>query len=200
MDKQIKQVEKTTKKTKKKRKPNYILITGLIVMLIPIITLGVILVASLEKQGVPVIENRFEGDLAPEITEEMLLSLQSISVEGAQAIEVTLITGTVRISVDVSDDATYEQIRAINDEVIGQVSAITPLSTYFTNHDGIKMYDLEVHTYNVIPKEGVEIAQIYTIFTKTGGAEEPTWNVVSSPKSPEVADSLLNPVKPEAIE
>lgn len=196
MDQKNKAVETTTKKTKKKRKPNYILIVGIIVMMIPVIALGVILVSSLEERGVPVVENRFENSLNPAITDEMMTQINAISVPNAEKIEATLITGTLRISVDMNNDATWEQIYAANDDVVAQLNAIAPFDVYFTNHDGIKMYDVEIHTYNLIPSEGEETAQIYTIYTKTGGGEG-VFNVVSSPKDEEVANELLNPTIPE---
>ena len=58
------------------------------------------------------------------------------------------------------------------------------------------MYDLEIHTYNVVSGEN----QIYYVLTKTGGAETYIIDVLTSPKNQSISDSILNPQPEEPTE
>ncbi|MGL5540663.1 MAG: hypothetical protein ACRDBX_03400 [Erysipelotrichaceae bacterium] len=184
-------------KAKKKRKPNYILIVGIIVILIPVILLASILLTSLEKKGVPVIENRFENQLNPAITEEQLTTLStSLTTDNVENITVNLNTGTLRVMINAADAATMDQIKAVRDEIVKQVYAILPMETYFTNQANVKMYDFELQVYNFIPEEG-QTGQIHLSYVKNAAAESAIADTLTAPKDKEVADNLMNPVKPE---
>ncbi|MGL5978998.1 MAG: hypothetical protein ACRCZJ_08395 [Erysipelotrichaceae bacterium] len=185
--------EKKDLKIKKKKKPNYILIVGLIVIFIPVIFLGVILLGSLEKKGEPVVENRFNSQLDPAITEEQIASLNQITIEGMESISVNLKTGTVRVLVDMKDDATADEIEAARTEVVSKIKEQLPIETYFTNTATVKMYDLEVNVFNYIANDENRDGYLHYAYTKTGAAEKGSNNTISSPRDKDVANELLNP-------
>ncbi len=184
-------------KITKKRKINWVLVTGIVVLLIPVALLGTILLGQLEKPGTVIVEDRFENQLNPAISEEQLTKVGQISVEGMESLETSLTTGTLRFTVKTSDDANIDQIKSVNEAVVAAIYAILPEETYFTNSETTNMYDLEVHTYDFIDTDKALEGEDYVVYTRTGGGEGGTIDVVTQAKDQEVADKLLNPDKGE---
>lgn len=195
-----KTVKKETKpKTpSKKKKPNWILWIGLAVVVIPCIILLYIIIGTKENAGVPVVSDRFENEIDPAISSDDLAWLQdNLTYEEAESVSVNLISATLRINVNTLDDLNADVIDALCDAVYNKVAERLPIEKYFTNReeDGkkIKMYDIEIHIYNVIPDETTTVAQIYKVKAKTGAAEAPHTDTLSSPKDEDVSEGLLNP-------
>lgn len=177
-------------------KPNYVLWTGIVIILIPLVVLAYILISSIEKTGEPVIGNRFDDELDPAITTEQVNKVkEQLNFEQVENVEVNLKAATLRITINVKDDTSEESIKNLLNESYNKVNETLPVETYFTNKENVKMYDLEIHVYNVIPDETTTISQIHYVRTKTGGAETYTDNVDSRAKDEELANTLLNPNK-----
>ncbi|MEG0275254.1 MAG: hypothetical protein RR690_08995, partial [Longicatena sp.] len=187
--------QQTDAPTKKiKRKPNYILWTGLIVLLIPVLILVYILFGSMEKTGVPINGSRFDNALDPAISSKQLKSVKgALAIEGVESVNVSLKTGTLRITINTVDDMALEQVQNVANQAYESVNSVLPIGTYFTDTKKIQMYDLEISVYNVIPDETTQVAQSYVIKSKSASKEEPALQIVSQPKDENVANSLLNP-------
>ncbi len=167
-----KQTNKTnTKKVKKPSKINWILLFTITVIAIPLCILGYILLTSVDTQGEPVEGERFVNQLDPAIPEGKLEELeQALMVDGVESVSINLKSATLRINVNTVDTLTFDQMNALVGQLYHSVDTILPTATYFTNTDGVKMYDLEIHTYNFIPEEGQE-GQIYAIAHKNAAEE-----------------------------
>lgn len=160
------------------------------------VVLAYILISSIEKTGEPVIGNRFDDELDPAITSEQVTKVKELlNFEQVENVEVNLKAATLRITMNVKDDTSEESIKNILNESYNKVNETLPVETYFTNKENVKMYDLEIHVYNVIPDETTTISQIHYVRTKTGGAETYTDNVDSRAKDENLANTLLNPNK-----
>lgn len=193
-------MSKATTKSSRKKKPNIILWLGIIVLLIPCIILGIVLASSLEKTGEPVVVNRFKNELNPAITESDLSKLQGALVyENVDKIEVNLKSATLRIMVNIADSMEEGDILWLIDNAYTKVAELLPIETYFTNSPTTKMYDLEIHVYNVT-KGSDALPQIYYTKSKSAGAEAPIVDHFSQAKKPELSENLLNPPEPEEQE
>lgn len=164
-----------------------------IVIVVPLLLFLYIYLGAKESSGKPIVGNRFDNSLNPAITNKELDSLKSsLTFEGADAVEINLISATLRINIDAKDDIKEAQVKSIVEDAYEKVNKILPIDTYFTNNKSEKMYDLEVHVYNYIPddKKPAE-KQIYMIKTKTAAAKNPNISIPSSPKNKEIAEKLL---------
>ncbi|MEG1733074.1 MAG: hypothetical protein RR986_04650 [Longicatena sp.] len=172
--------------------------TAGIVLLIPLLLLAYIYLGAKESSGKPTAGNRFDNSLNPAISAKQTDQLKtSLKVDGVENVEVNLISATLRISIDVRDDANADTITAIMNSSYDQVNGVVPIETYFTNNKkNDKMYDLEIHVYNYIPDEKKPAdGQVYMIKTKTSAAKEANVSTPSSPKNKEISDKLLTEQK-----
>ena len=95
---------------------------------------------------------------------------------------------------DIADDAGADTANAKADEIYGVITSVLDPSVYFTQADGKKMYDLEIHVYNL--KDNRESDEfVYVIETKTSGMESPLKQTVSEPIDAELAQSLRDAVE-----
>lgn len=199
MAKQMKKVKKpqkiqTTIKEKKPKQGHKLVWFTIIVIAIPCIIVGYVLITSLGGQNKPVAGNRFgKGDLDPEITSEMVKQIdgEMMNIEGVEAVETNLKSATLRISLDISDDASSDTAASICDKAYSIVDSICPVSTYFTNTEEGKMYDLEIAAYTYLvddahPLEG----QVYVQLTKTGAGNKVVDNMNSAKNQ-----DLVNQIK-----
>lgn len=169
----------------------------LILVLAPFVVLGWILFSASRDTGKPVLGNRYEGDLDPAITEKQMDQVESAvkGLSGQDDAFVTMKTATLRVYVDMPDDATEDQCNAKADEVYNTVAGILDPAVYFTKTDSEKMYDLEIHVYTLperTDKDGENF--VYVIDTKTSGMTDPQKQTVSVAKNQEVADQLRQDV------
>lgn len=195
--KKTKQPKEKTKKEKKKRKPNWLLRITVVVIAVPVIILAVILLLSLRDSDTPVTGSRFDDELDPAITEEDLTSLEEALVyDNVDSIEINLISATLRINVDVSDDMGKDSIKSLAKQIYDQVDELLPIETYFTNTDETKMYDLEINVYNYIPDDDDDDdsndsdGQIWYILHKNASEEEYGTDTPTDVKNEEVVESM----------
>lgn len=178
------------KKVKKSGKqPNYMMWVIIGILIIPCIILFSILMQAFEDTGTPIIGNRFDDALDPEISDDLLEKIENIKIDGCE-ISVNLATATLRISVDCPDTATREQVEAYMNDAYNKVIAIVPAETYFTNKKDVRMYDLEVHAFNT-NDENSTIVFIHLAKIKTGAQEGAAITDFTTAKNPETSDGLL---------
>lgn len=182
-----------TKTKNKNKKPHVVLVLVLIVLLVPMILLGTILYSTLEDSSKPVVGQRYQNELDPEITEENIQSLENIlSIDNAENIEINFKSARVAILIDMNDNASKDTIKNAVTSAFKKVNEVLPINTYFTNRvDGetiTKMYDLQIDAYNVVSGED----QIHYVLTKTGAQEDENIQLVSSPKDKDVANDVLS--------
>lgn len=145
--------EKTTKKTKKKKKKtlaDYILIFGIIIILIPCIGLGYFLYQAQKENDTPILGKRTDNERTAEITQAQLdtLSTAMNALSSVEKAEVHLQVSTLRIYLDISDNENIEDIEETIKAAYAAVDSQLPIDQYFTNRNGAREYDLEIHAYN----------------------------------------------------
>lgn len=188
----------TKRSVKKKTHRTGILFTiCLILVLAPFVVFGWILFSSSMDTGTPVLGNRYEGDLDPAITKDQLTQVEDAvsALSGQDSCFVTMKTATLRVYVDIADDASEETANAKADEVYNVVASILDPSVYFTKTDSKKMYDMEIHVYTIPEKTGADGENfVYVIDTKTSNMSSPAKQTVSVAKNQAVADQLRQDV------
>lgn len=165
----------------------------LVVILIPFLIIGYVVLTSMGGQNQPVIGNRFDSkDLNPAITQDQISEVQTAvaSIGGVEKAEVNLKSATLRISLDVADNADANACNAIAQEALNQVKGILPLETYFTNTEEAKMYDLEIDAYNFLIDENHPDGQVDIKVYKSGAGQVITQNITEA-KDPELAEQLV---------
>jgi len=186
--------QKKASKTKVKRKLDtsmIIIVVGLVIIAIPFLVLGGILLSDSLKTGTPISGDRFNADLDPAITEKDLDEVQKavFGLDEVESAEVILKTATLRVYLDTTDALTKEQAQALAEEAYTEVTDILSVSTYFSQQGTKKMYDLEIHVYNLSEnRESDEF--VYVIANKSSSMEEKIVQIVSEPKDPELAQQL----------
>lgn len=190
----------TQKKTPvKKRKiskihwPTVVLILSLVLIAIPTVAIGKVLYDAFAATGTPLFGNRFDLDLNPKITSEQLSELESkISEEVlVDDVNITLISASLRVNVDVSDEITLEELTTLATALYSHVAAVLPVDTYFKMNESSKMYDLELHIFNNLELKDDDSYK-YLIFLLNSVMEEPLIQLVSDPKNPEFVEELYN--------
>lgn len=190
----------TQKKTPvKKRKiskihwPTVVLILSLVLIAIPTVAIGKVLYDAFAATGTPLFGNRYDLDLNPKITSEQLSELESkISEEVlVDDVNITLISASLRVNVDVSDEITLEELTTLATALYSHVAAILPVETYFKMNETSKMYDLELHIFNNLELKDDDSYK-YLIFLLNSVMEEPLIQLVSDPKNPEFVEELYN--------
>lgn len=190
----------TQKKTNVKKKtlskihwPTVILILSLVLLSVPTVVIGKVLYDAFAATGTPLFGNRYDMDLDPAITEEQLteLKIKISSEELVEDVTVTLISASLRISVDVRDDITLEQLTPLATTLYSHVVTVLPVETYFKMNETSKMYDLELHIVNNFELKE-EDSYKYLIFVLNSIMEEPLIQLVSDPKNPEYVKELYD--------
>ena len=137
------------------------------------------------------------GDLDPAITKENISTIEDSvsSIEGIESDFTNLSSATLRVYAKVADDATADVATAKAQEIYTAVSAVLDPSVYFTKADGKKMYDLEIHVYNLDEDQDRTADNfVYVIETKTSNMSEPSAQTVSEARFPELAQRLRDDV------
>lgn len=192
--------EKTTNKTVKKTgilESDWIVRITALVILIPVVIVTVLLLTSIDKSGEPVEGKRFKNQLVNEIEDSHISEIEgALSYSNVDAVQVSLKSATLRILIDANDGVGAADIEALANDAYTKVTSILPIETYFTNlvdgEDTIKMYDLEINVYNLIPDETNKDSQIYAVKYKNASAAESGFDWITTPRNEEVSDSLLN--------
>lgn len=165
----------------------------LILLVTPPAVLGWILYSSQQDTGKPVLGNRYEGDLDPAITMDQMTAIENgvAALEGIEASRVEMPTATLRVYADIADDADADAANSKADEIYGVITGILDPSVYFTQADGKKMYDVEVHVYNhQKSQETDDDGFVYVIKSKSSSMSEPRSQTVSQPVNAELAQKL----------
>ncbi len=182
---------KTSKRVKRKLSRSAILlIAGLIIILIPCIIFGGILLSAALNTGTPIFGERYTGDLDPAIEDSEIEAItETISaMDDVESVNITLISGQLRVNVNVSDDLTSDEIAEMIETLYEAVIEELPIETYFTSTDDRKMYDLAINVYNYIDAD--DDGMIYYILTKNAMMEEYEIQLVSEPVDEELASEL----------
>lgn len=160
-------------------------------ILAPFAVMGYILYTSSRDSSKPVFGSRYAGDLDPAITTEQIGQISEAvkGIEGVESGNATMTTATLRIYADVKDDANADYAKAKADEIYTAVSAVLNPDVYFTQADGKKMYDLEIHVYNLAENRDSD-AFVYVIEEKNSAMKKPKKQVVSEPKNAKLAERL----------
>ncbi len=191
--------KKSTKKVKKRKQNSKIKVAFwicLALVVIPILVFGWILVSAALDTGTPILGSRYKNDLDPAITKSELEEIKSATngISGVEKTTVELATATLRVYADVDDTASVDTCKTIASQVYSAVTSVLDPSVYFSQHDDMKMYDLEVHVYTKVSSSSDEDFN-YVIETKTSSMSEPITQVVSEPIDAELAQQLRDDVE-----
>jgi NADH:ubiquinone oxidoreductase subunit 5 (subunit L)/multisubunit Na+/H+ antiporter MnhA subunit len=185
---------KNNSKRKEKVKQGHKLVwLTLIIIAIPCIIVGYVLLTSMEEQNAPVAGNRFTGnDISPQITNTAVSELESemLSIEGVESASANLLSATLRVHLNMVDDASEELVNSAIEQAYEIVNTTLPIETYFTNTDDGKMYDLEIDAYNyIVDADHPAEQQIYIVLTKTGAGNKVV-DVMTTAKDPELVSEI----------
>ena len=196
-----KQTQDAAKKKVAKKKRNlhttgFIFWICLILIIAPLAILGWILMSSYMDSGTPVLGNRYEGDLDPAITKDQMAEVETAigELSDIEAYSVQMVTATMRVYVDIPDSWNVDQAKEKSKEVYKTVQKILDTDVYFTQQDGKKMYDLEVHVYNLTENRDSD-EFVYVIRNKTSSMPKSRVAVVSEPRDAALAEQLRKDVE-----
>ena len=182
---------KTSKRAKRKLSRSAILlIVGLVIILVPCAIFGGILLNAVLDTGTPIFGDRYTGDLDPAIEDSEIEAITATieAMDNVDSVTITLISGQLRVNVNVSDELTSEEIAEMVELFYEAVVEELPIETYFTSTDDRKMYDLSINVYNYIDAE--DEGMIYYILTKNAMMEEYEIQLVSEAVDEELASEL----------
>lgn len=182
--------------TNRNKRINTLFWTSLILFLLPFAILGWILISAAMDTGTPILGDRYKNDLDPAIVKSDLDNVKSAAkgVNGVESVNVNLATATLRVYADIGDLATPDDAKKTASELYTAVTGILDPEVYFSQANGEKMYDLEIHVYN----RDTDMDQpgwVYVIETKNSGMEKPITQLVSQPLDPELAEQLRKDVE-----
>ena len=190
-------MSQTNQETKEKKKgrldaASWIIIIGLLIIAVPCAAFLYILLSAQAATGTAISGDRFTGDLDPAITETQMANVVTSveTIEGVESAEVILKSATVRVYVDTLDEMTPEVAEGIANQAYEKLTAECDPSVYFTQTASKKMYDIEVHAYNLTENRDSE-EFVYVILSKSSSMEAPIARLVSEPLDPELAAQLL---------
>lgn len=191
----VKPVEENKEMKQKKRiRLNFVGIIGVIVLIVILFFAYKVYQNFNDKGGAPVVGNRFKNGLNPKIEKTNLDAIkEKLKLDGVKAVEVNLTSATLRVNLDVEDIYGLDEIKAISENAKKQIAEILPFDKYFTNREGVKMYDFELHVFNIVKAEEGK-TQVYYMLGKTGSGEEYS-ELLSSPKNQKTSDEVTK--KPE---
>lgn len=184
------------KKTRTISVSNLILLFGGIVIVLPIVIWLWILISAYLEVGKPILGDRYKNDLNPAITKQEISTIQKdvSTIDGVKKVEVDLVTATLRVYADVEDTFTDDKVTEIAKNIYQKVTSVLNVNTYFSQHDDMKMYDLEIHVYN-LEKDRDNANFSYVILTKTSSMESELVQLVSKPIDAQLAQQLRDAVE-----
>ena len=184
------EIKKQKQNKRKMSKSATMLVIGLLVIFIPCAIYAGILISAALQTGSPILGERFDGDLDPAITKNDISSIETklSSIDGVEEVKVVLLSGQMRVNVNVDDALTNEQIEVIINEAYEGVTSVLSIDKYFTSNGGKRMYDLAINVYNSVDPE--DDSMVYYILTKNAMMEEKTIQLVSEPLNPDLAADL----------
>lgn len=192
-DKMAKSKNKSKQVKQKNTKSNILYIVAAIVILVPLLMLGYIYFSTKENKGKPTVGSRFDNSLVEKIKQEQIDQVKSsLKYDKAENVEVNLTSATLRITIDLQDTCGKSDVDSVLKDAYKKTTEILPVETYFTNRDEVKMYDLDIHVYNFIPKDDASTkGWVYKETVKNASSKKAVTDTLSSPRSKEDADTLL---------
>ena len=126
---------------------NIVFALGIAFVLIPSLIIGGILLQSSLQTGTVIAGNRFNNDLQPEITKDLIgLTKEAISsISNVTVDEINLKSATLRITVTIPSGLEEENKLVLVESILNKVNGVIPFADYFSATDTKKMYDLEVN-------------------------------------------------------
>jgi len=172
-----------------------VVVVCLFLLIAPFAVLGWILYSSSQDSGSPVLGNRYEGDLNPAITTENMEQVKSAvaALPGVESAEVTMPTATLRVYADIADDADSVAAYETAIQMYDAVTAILNPDVYFSQHDDMKMYDLELHVTNH-PEEDNPDNYVYVVAVKNSSMSGLRGQLLSEAVNAGLAESLRQDV------
>lgn len=187
-------VSRRNRNNKPPKQGHKILLFTLAVILVPTSFVGYTLLTSIDGQGKPVAGERFsKDDLNPFIEKKDIKALEESlnSLESVEKASVDMPSATLRVHLDLTDDASEETAQKALDNAYNVVNNLLPVDVYFTNKEGSKMYDLEIDSYNyLIDDVHTTNGWVYLKLTKTGSAKKPTIDNMNKPRDEELSNKL----------
>ena len=195
-----KENKKKSRKEKRKDKLgfNWFFWISFIIILIPVCYFVYLLYSASQESHVPIIGTRLETNIVNKIEDEQLDKVRTSlkSIEGVEGCEVTLIVETMRVSLDVSDDLTGEQIQELNVKAYEAINEIIPIDEYFSPISDKKQYDLGITSYTNLKSEDF----IIVMLTKNAQMNEYINQIVTDAKNPEEVAELEDLIRQEEEE
>ena len=157
--KEIKEIDSAKKKGRKKKQEklgfNWVFFVCMVIIAIPCGVFLWILLSAMQDTGTPIVGNRFLNDLNPAIQTAQVEQIEQKidGLAGVEKCEVNLIVATLRVTVDVEDTLTAEEVKTLALDVFGIVDTVVPMETYFTFANDQKQYDLEMNIFNNLSYE-----------------------------------------------
>lgn len=194
-------MDKKIKKNRHVNKGSIILIVGIILLMIPVLIFGWIIVSAALDTGTPILGERYKNDLDPSINKEHINSIKDDikSIGGVDSVDIQLATATLRIYIDTNDEFDAAKEEEIAREAYNKVNSQLDINTYFTQTEDKKMYDLEIHVFN-LGKDRDTDKFAYQILTKTSSMKDFKVQLVSEPKDPELAKQLVDEMNAPEVE
>jgi hypothetical protein len=174
---------------------NIVFALGIAFILIPSLVIGIILLQSTLQTGSVITGNRFNNDLEPAITsdligltEDAINTLSDVSVN-----EINLKAATLRITLTIPSGLQEEDRLELVQSTLDKVNGVIPFTEYFSATDTKKMYDLEL---NFIDKVG-DTKTTYIQVVKNANMD--TWSIqdLLVPMNPELAQQLIDELNAE---
>ena len=174
---------------------NIVFALGIAFVLIPSLVIGIILLQSSLQTGTVITGNRFNNDLKPVITEEVIgLTEDAILTLGNVTVaEINLKAATLRLTVVIPTGLEEESKLELVQNTLEKVNSVIPFAQYFTATDTMKMYDLEVNFVDVVGETKTTYIQVVK------NANMDTWSAqdLLTPVNPALAQELLDGLNAE---
>ena len=179
---------------------NITIIILLLLLILPFAVFGYIIYQASEETNVPILGNRFAGQLNPAITDTMMTTAQNrlSSLDGVESVTVNTLVATTRVTVNLDDDVVdTERFEEIVANIYDTYVEIVPIETYYTSSESVEMYDLDITIYNnldYIADDEEKPLLMYEI-NKNSMSENVNKAYLSSPKSADAAADALESVR-----
>ncbi|MDP3443098.1 MAG: hypothetical protein Q8T08_09600 [Ignavibacteria bacterium] len=169
---------------------NIVFALGIAFILIPSLVIGVILLQSTLQTGSVITGNRFNNDLEPKITNDLMdLTEEAINTLGDVSVnEINLRAATLRITLTIPTGLQEEDKLDIVQATIDKVNGVVPFTEYFSATDTKKMYDLELNFIDQVGDTKTTYIQVVK------NAHMDTWSIqdLLVPMNPELAQQLID--------
>lgn len=185
------------KRNKRMSRAGIVFLIGLIIIIIPVAIYGAILYKAIADTGQPIVGHRFDNDLKPAIESAQVDSLkaQLLKIDDVEDVAVNLVTGQLRILIDVKDETDEERITAICTAAYQAVDESLPIATYFTATDTMRMYDLSIGVYNHFKRDDNDETMIFYELIKNAKMAEASTQLLSKPVDPDLVESMYKEIK-----